>query len=895
MAITFKEIEVIDNGAGFFNADLHVHSFGGSHDVKDSTMTVEAIVDAAVSMGIRILAITDHNTDVNVDKSIAYSQKYTGQILVLPGVEITTANGHLLVYFAPHQAANIRNLLAKINIIGNLGDQQSHTTRSMADVLKESELLGGVCIAGHIDRPKTGFETLAAGYPNWKRDIILSPGLYGLEFDNPPNLVRYSDSDEPTSDGAERRKLMRAREKIPQIMGRSGLARVQGSDAHSMNDFTLGRGSKILTRFKLNELSFDAFRTALTDAEARVRAVATIPRALPRILGMQVTGGFLDGETYHFSDNLNCFIGGRGTGKTSALQTLSYALGINDGMASHDNCPGTVIVYCEDANGVRYRYERLRGADPIVKAKEEGDISDVPVDAFRVEYYSQGELAEVAKDPLKNPILLQQFLDRHLLLSDLLGRESQLVSALNQNSAQLIPLEGSAAQLPGKKKSHDEINKKLAIAEEGKLKDIASAQTRLANEKSLSKSLAEIQAEYSVGITLADALRDYKAFETNAAPLTGNASCNAALAKIKTAIDEVNAFLEAKEKEIKPRLGVGAKQIENALAELKQAHIQMETQLNLKITELQKKGLSGNIAELQALLNQKAALEREINKINAQGFQLKRLGQDRQIYLQELEAGRKSIMERRKAQLVSINTNLAATIQDYTVFLRYETTGIIEEFKGFILEKMQGTHFQEITAQQLCERITPAALAKLVLQQDADLIHAACAIDEEWAQVLCEKLCYYEHLHALEVMWKPPCPVITVRTKTLPAKEIPVNQLSDGQKHTILLTIAMLAESNIPLVIDQPEDDLDNAFIFDAVVKTLRSIKERRQVILVTHNANIAVLGDAELLLPMKRSGDGGAAFDTGSIDKTETKQAALKILEGGDLAFRRRKEIYGH
>jgi DNA repair ATPase RecN len=105
----------------------------------------------------------------------------------------------------------------------------------------------------------------------------------------------------------------------------------------------------------------------------------------------------------------------------------------------------------------------------------------------------------------------------------------------------------------------------------------------------------------------------------------------------------------------------------------------------------------------------------------------------------------------------------------------------------------------------------------------------------------------------------------------------------------------MLAESNIPLVIDQPEDDLDNAFIFDAVVKTLRSIKERRQVILVTHNANIAVLGDAELLLPMKRSGDGGAAFDTGSIDKTETKQAALKILEGGDLAFRRRKEIYGH
>ena len=110
-----------------------------------------------------------------------------------------------------------------------------------------------------------------------------------------------------------------------------------------------------------------------------------------------------------------------------------------------------------------------------------------------------------------------------------------------------------------------------------------------------------------------------------------------------------------------------------------------------------------------------------------------------------------------------------------------------------------------------------------------------------------------------------------------------------------MLTIAMLAESNIPLVIDQPEDDLDNAFIFNAVVRVLRTIKERRQVILVTHNANIAVLGDAELLLPMKRDGDGGEVFDFGSVDKTETKEAALNILEGGEIAFQRRREIYGY
>jgi ABC-type phosphate transport system ATPase subunit len=895
MPITFNEIEAFENGAQFLNADLHVHSFGASHDVKDSTMTVEAIVDAAATLGIRILAITDHNTAANTEKSIEYAVKYTGQVLVLPGVEVTTANGHLLVYFAPVHMANVRNLLAKIDLVGKPGEQDSHTAMSMAQVIREAELLGGVCVAAHMDRPKNGFEMLATGYPNWKKDILLSPGLYALECDNPANLIWYSDSDEPTSNGTERKQLARTRGNVPAIVGRPLLAHVQGSDAHSLKDFTSGRSNKILTRFKLNELSYEAFRTALTDPEARVRAVATIPRALPRILGMQVTGGFLDTETYHFSDNLNCFIGGRGTGKSTALQTLAHGLGINDELESHNNCPGTVIIYCEDANGIRYRYERVQGAKPIVKAKEEGDIADVPADAFRVEYYRQGELAEVAKDPLKNPSLLQQFLDRHLLLSDLLSREAQLITALEQNSAQLIPLEGSVAQLTAKNQTLAETNKKLAIAEAGKLKDIAAEQSRLANEKSLATSLGQIRDEYASGLTLSNFVRDYATYETAVAPLTNVPACNAALLKIKNSVASVNTFLNDTEKAIKAKLGATAKEITGALTELKQAQSQLETQLNIKITELQKKGLSGSIAELQTLLKQKGALTQEINRINGQVPQLGQLRKDRQQYLSDLANVRVEITERRKGQLHSINQNLAATIQDYTVFVRYEPSGIIDEFKKYFLEKMHGTYFQEDVAEQFCSRLTPADLGRLVLNKDVDGIIKAGGVDKAWAEKICGSLRYFTILHALEVMWKSPCPIISVKTRGAKPKDIPVNQLSDGQKHTIMLTIAMLAESNIPLVIDQPEDDLDNAFIFSAVVKALRSIKERRQVILVTHNANIAVLGDAELLLPMRRNGDGGNTFDRGSIDKTETKKAALNILEGGDVAFRRRREIYGH
>src|SRR3984957_6686187 len=109
------------------------------------------------------------------------------------------------------------------------------------------------------------------------------------------------------------------------------------------------------------------------------------------------------------------------------------------------------------------------------------------------------------------------------------------------------------------------------------------------------------------------------------------------------------------------------------------------------------------------------------------------------------------------------------------------------------------------------------------------------------------------------------------------------------------MAVGILAESNVPLIIDQPEDDLDNAFISSSIVATLRTIKERRQVIVVTHNANIAVLGDSELILPMKRSGERGAVTGRGSMDRCENKKAVQEILEGGELAFRRRREIYGH
>jgi hypothetical protein len=123
--------------------------------------------------------------------------------------------------------------------------------------------------------------------------------------------------------------------------------------------------------------------------------------------------------------------------------------------------------------------------------------------------------------------------------------------------------------------------------------------------------------------------------------------------------------------------------------------------------------------------------------------------------------------------------------------------------------------------------------------------------------------------------------------------------LSTGQKATAVLLLLLL-ESEAPLIVDQPEDDLDNRFITDGVVPTMKSEKRKRQFFFSTHNANIPVLGDAELIIGLST----GMQNDTvqgrvneqhmGSIDIPSVREMVEEILEGGKAAFEMRRQKYG-
>ena len=109
-----------------------------------------------------------------------------------------------------------------------------------------------------------------------------------------------------------------------------------------------------------------------------------------------------------------------------------------------------------------------------------------------------------------------------------------------------------------------------------------------------------------------------------------------------------------------------------------------------------------------------------------------------------------------------------------------------------------------------------------------------------------------------------------------------------------MLKLLFFAQENRILIIDQPEEDLDNRFIYEDVVKILREMKGKRQIILVTHNANIPVLGDSELVLVLDSVNDECKIVNQGSIDKKSIVEDIKSIMEGGEEAFRRRVEKYG-
>jgi hypothetical protein len=207
-----------------------------------------------------------------------------------------------------------------------------------------------------------------------------------------------------------------------------------------------------------------------------------------------------------------------------------------------------------------------------------------------------------------------------------------------------------------------------------------------------------------------------------------------------------------------------------------------------------------------------------------------------------------------------------------------------------LAELLQGHHLrQTVVAKKIVEKnVGPVELARIIDEGDEERLRERTELDDEKAQRVVRALRGKEALYDLEVMGLDDLPLIELfdREGYRPSKA-----LSPGQRCTALLPI-ILHQSDRPLLIDQPEDNVDSEYVFHAIVPSLVTAKKKRQILLVTHNANIGTLGLADRVFVLRSDGLISKVDKRGSVD--ELRDEVVRHLEGGKQAYKDRGKRYG-
>jgi len=205
-----------------------------------------------------------------------------------------------------------------------------------------------------------------------------------------------------------------------------------------------------------------------------------------------------------------------------------------------------------------------------------------------------------------------------------------------------------------------------------------------------------------------------------------------------------------------------------------------------------------------------------------------------------------------------------------------------------LAENLKGAGINHrVVASKVVVGISPEELGDIVRQNKVDSLVQLADINQSQAEKVIKTLNTSESLLMLEAVELVDLPSIELRDGEEYKNSL---SLSTGQKCTSILPILLL-ESENPLLIDQPEDNLDNRFIFETVVDGIKRVKKHRQMIFITHNPNIPVLGEAASVFVLASNGVQSRIHKSGTVD--DCKNEIIDLLEGGKEAFQRRRDRY--
>lgn len=374
--------------------------------------------------------------------------------------------------------------------------------------------------------------------------------------------------------------------------------------------------------------------------------------------------------------------------------------------------------------------------------------------------------------------------------------------------------------------------------------------------------------------------------------------------QVKSLVEQFSAVVATKEHELNEALTTKVAELQVQLNLWKQQENEIQAKIDAKKQELTQAGIPFDLGKINQISKDIIDLEKRVKNLLEEQKKLKDLEAMRNKIIKERIDNKKEIYRLHFAFAKKINSNLRNTIDDFSITVKYIENVYSPEFEETLKNLMSWRTVQVSKASVIARSMSVYDFVKAVKSKNISVLQGISnkgqrlLSDEEIRRIFdtLNENCLYEDLENVQYNDLPDISVtkkyeIGGVRKTMVRK---IAQLSLGQQQSVLLGILLLSNSDKPLLIDQPEDNLDSEFIFKTIVYNLRKIKEHRQVIIVTHNPNIAVLGDAELIIPLKSTNNHSMVISPGSIDNIETIKLCCQILEGGESAFKQRKVIYG-
>ena len=884
----------ISSGAHFYRCALQVNPGGYSHEFRgrvggsDPAEHAEAVVRKADELGVAVLAVTDHNSVSGV-WAFREAAKPCG-IHVLPGFELTSNEGiHVLcIYPEDTDEAVLERSLGGFGIPRPDASDQPAST-SFAEILEIVREQGGLTVAAHATMAKGLLRVLQgqALIKLWKHDDLLAVQIPGSVDDLPHNFREIVQNR-----NADYRRDRAAGDRL-------AVAVINAGDVVTAADLDKAAATCWI---KMSEVSVEGLRQAFLDPDSRIRLNAPVPPERAELASLKWEGGFLDGVEIRFNPSLNVLVGGRGAGKSAIVESLRYALdlspigaearAVHKGMVESVLRSGTKVSLCVRSphpSSREYLIERTVPHPPRV-LHGDGQASDlVPRDVLRhAEVYGQHEISEIALSPSSRTNLLRRFvrsdetLDRRRkeLRQDLKNSRKDLVAThteIQQIGERLATLPGLEEQLARYREADYEVRlreRSMLVREERILDSITE---RL---QPFRESLESLRQELPVDLAFVSdkALEELpgRGILKDVVPI---------LERLSTDLERAATVIDNSLQRVGEGIGDVREYWERHRQGIEETYARILRELNEKAPDADRFiGLQRQIENLRPLRGRREQLER------LAGEQADR----RRVLIRDWEDAKRQEFQRLDQAAKSVRRQL-----DSLVWVQVTADGDREPLAELLRTGIGGRLAEAIESIRTAESFSLQDFAERCRQGVGAILEALPDIPPRQADVLAQAP--DELLMQIEELDLPSLTSVelNIAPEGEPPAWRPLEKLSTGQKATAVLLLLLL-EGDDPLIIDQPEDDLDNSFITDGVVPRMREAKHRRQFVFSTHNANIPVLGDAELILGLTPEGDadGGRASirqnHAGAIDSPGVRGFVEDVLEGGRDAFERRRAKYG-